>query len=153
MLETLRCDQTLDAGGLGVGFLAFALGLDFTADDEFADLRDSQTRWVSVIRSVARPIGGNHASALLLLQIGVGGGRAKEGKDGTLTSSFPVKLKNLRILVARFGPNRFGCTLSVNPGISPSPCLMTLSASTARSAATMQPRTLFLLLSPVRRGR
>ena len=41
MLETLRGDQTLDAGRLGVGFLAFALGLDFTADDEFADLRDS----------------------------------------------------------------------------------------------------------------
>ena len=38
VLETLRGDETLDAGGLGVGFLAFALGLDFAADDEFADL-------------------------------------------------------------------------------------------------------------------
>ena len=38
MLETLRCDETLDAGGLGVWFLAFAFGLNFTTDDEFADL-------------------------------------------------------------------------------------------------------------------
>ena len=38
VLETLRGDETLDAGGLGVGFLAFAFGLDFAADDEFANL-------------------------------------------------------------------------------------------------------------------
>ena len=38
MLETLRSDEALDARGFRVGFFAFALGLDFTADDEFADL-------------------------------------------------------------------------------------------------------------------
>lgn len=38
VLETLRGDETLDTGCFGVGFLAFALGLDFAADDEFADL-------------------------------------------------------------------------------------------------------------------
>ena len=38
VLEALRSDETLNAGGLEVGFLAFAFGLDFTSDDEFADL-------------------------------------------------------------------------------------------------------------------
>ena len=38
VLETLRSNETLDAGGLGVWFLAFAFGLDFTTNDEFADL-------------------------------------------------------------------------------------------------------------------
>lgn len=41
VLETLGGDETLDAGCLGVGFLAFALGLDFAADDELADLGSS----------------------------------------------------------------------------------------------------------------
>ena len=38
VLETLGSDEALDAGCLGVGFFAFALGLNFAADDEFADL-------------------------------------------------------------------------------------------------------------------
>ena len=38
VLEALGGDEALDAGGLGVGFLAFAFRLDFAADDEFADL-------------------------------------------------------------------------------------------------------------------
>lgn len=38
MLETLRSDEALDAGGFGIGFFAFAFGHDFTADDEFTDL-------------------------------------------------------------------------------------------------------------------
>ena len=38
VLETLGRDEALDAGGFGVGFLAFAFGLDFAADDELADL-------------------------------------------------------------------------------------------------------------------
>lgn len=38
VLETLGSDEALDTGCFGVGFLAFALGLDFAADDEFADL-------------------------------------------------------------------------------------------------------------------
>ena len=38
VLEALGSDEALDARGLGVGFFAFALGLDFAADDEFADL-------------------------------------------------------------------------------------------------------------------
>lgn len=40
VLEALGGDEALDAGRLGVGFLAFAFGLDFAADDEFADLGD-----------------------------------------------------------------------------------------------------------------
>lgn len=39
MLQTLGSDETLDAGSLGIGFLAFALGLDLASDDELADLR------------------------------------------------------------------------------------------------------------------
>ena len=38
VLETLRGDKTLDAGGLCIGLFAFGFGLNFTADDEFADL-------------------------------------------------------------------------------------------------------------------
>lgn len=39
VLETLGGDEALDARGFGVGLGAFFLGLDFAADDEFADLR------------------------------------------------------------------------------------------------------------------
>ena len=39
VLETLRSDETLDTGSLGVGFLAFAFRLDFATDDELADLQ------------------------------------------------------------------------------------------------------------------
>lgn len=38
VLETLGSNETLDAWGLFVFFLALALGLDFTTDDELADL-------------------------------------------------------------------------------------------------------------------
>ena len=38
MLEALGGDQALDLWGLGVWLLALALGLDFTTNDEFADL-------------------------------------------------------------------------------------------------------------------
>lgn len=38
VLEALGGDEALDAGGLCVGFGALLLGLDFAADDEFADL-------------------------------------------------------------------------------------------------------------------
>jgi hypothetical protein len=38
VLEALGSDQALDLGGLGVWLLALALGLDFTTDDELADL-------------------------------------------------------------------------------------------------------------------
>ena len=44
VLEALRGDETLDAGGFGVGFLAFGFGLDFAADDEFSDLGCVQSR-------------------------------------------------------------------------------------------------------------
>ena len=37
-LETLRSDETLDLGGLGVGLGTLLLGLYFTADNELADL-------------------------------------------------------------------------------------------------------------------
>ena len=43
VLETLGSDETLDAGGLGVWLLAFAFGLNFTTDNEFADLYDTNT--------------------------------------------------------------------------------------------------------------
>jgi hypothetical protein len=38
VLQTLRSNQTLDFGSLGVGLLAFTLGLNLTTDDELADL-------------------------------------------------------------------------------------------------------------------
>ena len=38
VLETLGSDQALDLGGLGVGGLALALGLDLAANDVLADL-------------------------------------------------------------------------------------------------------------------
>jgi hypothetical protein len=38
VLETLRSNQTLDLGSLGVGLRALLLGNDLTADDELADL-------------------------------------------------------------------------------------------------------------------
>merc|ERR1711977_632743 len=48
---------------------------------------------------------------------------------------------------------RLGWTVSVKPGMSLSPCFTMARARTAKSMATMQPRTLFLLRSPVLRGR
>jgi hypothetical protein len=38
VLETLRGDQSLDLGSLGVWLLALTLWLDFTTDDKLADL-------------------------------------------------------------------------------------------------------------------
>jgi len=38
VLETLRGDQSLDLGSLGVWLLALTLRLDFTTDDKLADL-------------------------------------------------------------------------------------------------------------------
>jgi hypothetical protein len=38
VLETLRSNEALDLRGFGVGFLSLFLGLDFTTDDEFANL-------------------------------------------------------------------------------------------------------------------
>ena len=38
VLQTLGGDQTLDLGGLGVGLLALALGLDLSSDDILANL-------------------------------------------------------------------------------------------------------------------
>jgi hypothetical protein len=38
VLETLRSNQTLDLGSLGVGLGTLLLGLNLTADDELADL-------------------------------------------------------------------------------------------------------------------
>lgn len=39
VLQALRSDEALDARGLGVRFGTLLLGLDFTTNDEFADLR------------------------------------------------------------------------------------------------------------------
>ena len=131
VLQALRSNKTLDAGGLGVWFLAFAFGLDFTTDDEFADLYDTNTISNKLPSHVA-------ISPIAIKEI--------------LTSSCLLNPKNLLILVALFGPNLFGSTLSVNPGNSSSPCLTTLSANTDKSIATIQPLTLFLFLSPVLLG-
>ncbi len=38
VLKALGSDETLNLRGFGVWLLAFALGLDFTANDEFANL-------------------------------------------------------------------------------------------------------------------
>lgn len=38
MLEALGCDKALDARCFCIGFLALSFGLDFAANDEFADL-------------------------------------------------------------------------------------------------------------------
>jgi hypothetical protein len=38
VLETLRSDQALDAGSLGVRLLALTLGLDLATDNVLADL-------------------------------------------------------------------------------------------------------------------
>ena len=147
VLETLGRDETLDAGGFGVGFLSFAFGLDFTADDEFADLESEGER---VSPSADRRIPTSYHQ-----------GSHKEDwpsiclpeRCAALTSSSLVKSKSLRILVARFGPNRFGLTVSVTPSNSCSPFFTMLNASTLRSMPTIHPLTLFLLRSPVRRGR
>lgn len=47
VLETLGGDQALDLGGLGVWLLALTLGLDFTTDDELADLENTKKKTVS----------------------------------------------------------------------------------------------------------
>jgi hypothetical protein len=39
VLETLRSNQTLDLGGLGVGLRTLLLGGNLTTDDELADLQ------------------------------------------------------------------------------------------------------------------
>lgn len=39
VLETLRSDQTLDLGGLGVWLLSLALWLNLTTNDELANLK------------------------------------------------------------------------------------------------------------------
>lgn len=38
MLQALRGHEALDFGSFGIGFFAFGFGLDFAADDKFADL-------------------------------------------------------------------------------------------------------------------
>ena len=38
VLKTLRSDQTLDLGGLGVRLLALTLRLNFTTNNKFTDL-------------------------------------------------------------------------------------------------------------------
>jgi hypothetical protein len=126
VLETLWGDESLNLGSFGVWLFAFTLWLNFSSNDEFANMEVN-----------TRPLYYNSYRF---------GGPYR-------TSSFLSRPKNLRILVARLGPSRFGWTTSVKPGMSPSPCLTMESASTDRSCATMQPRTDLRLRSPVRRGR
>ena len=51
VLQTLGGDQTLDLGGLGVGLLALALGLDLSSDDILANLlfRGGDTHVISLL--------------------------------------------------------------------------------------------------------
>ena len=139
VLETLGSHETLDAGCLGVWLLAFALGLDFTTDDELADLEQKEKNQHRL------PQDQDPLPALA-------DSRFDQQERPSLTSSSLFSPKNFLIFVARFGPNLFGNTLSVNPGSSSSPCFTTLNASTAKSIATIHPLTLFLFLSPVLRG-
>ena len=44
VLEALGGDKALNFGGLGVGLLAFTLGLNFTANDILADLHSRPRR-------------------------------------------------------------------------------------------------------------
>lgn len=127
VLETLGSDQTLDLGSLGVWLRALLLGLDLAADDELANLQNGRQ---------TQPL---H--------------RIGEEAMRKLTSSSLLRPKKRRSLVARLGPRRLGATVSVTPGMSESPFFTMERARTERSMATMQPRTLFLLRSPVRRGR
>ena len=137
MLETLRSDETLDARSFGVRLLALVLRLNLTANDETADLPQIQS--VIFLR-------------LCRLQQPNCRRNQRAGTEVSLTSSSLLRLKNLRIFVALLGPNRFACSVSVNPGISPSPCFTTASASTLKSIPTIHPLTLFLLRSPVLLG-
>ena len=143
MLEALWGDEALNTWGFGVGFLAFALGLHFAADDEFADLFFFRSALEDLMVSCEVCVRETKGRRRIFRK----NGRKK------LTSSSLLNPKNLLIFVARFGPNRFGCTVSVNPGSSPSPCFTMLSASTLKSMATIHPRTLLRFRSPVRRGR
>jgi hypothetical protein len=67
-----------------------------------------------------------------------------------LTSSSLDKLKSLRILEALLGPLILGFSTSVKPGKSLSPFFTITKFRTERSGLTMQPRTDFLLRSPLR---
>lgn len=91
VLETLRSNQTLDLGGLGVGLCALLLRLDFTADDELADLNLHSI--CKDILTQTQPIA-----------------RIKAGEEAMreLTSSSLLRPKKRRILVARLGPRRLG---------------------------------------------
>lgn len=58
VLEALWSDETLDLGGLGIWFRILLLGLDFTADDELADLyRETLSARDMVLRLNQQPHG------------------------------------------------------------------------------------------------
>ena len=81
VLETLRSDESLDLGSFGVWLLAFTFRLNLSSNDELADVQVSTP---ALQCDVCRFI------------------------DAYRTSSFLSRPKNLRILVARLGPSRFG---------------------------------------------
>jgi hypothetical protein len=85
MLETLWGDEPLDFGCFGIWFLAFALWLNFTSNDELADLLNGKCQ--SCIYTKKKHF---------------------KFSAGQLTSSSLLKLKNFRIFVALFGPKRLG---------------------------------------------
>jgi hypothetical protein len=96
VLEALGCDESLNLGGFGVGFLAFAFWFYFAADDKFADYQHLLLVEFSLIGwkgLVGKYVGWE----------GVVGGRRRE-----VPSSSLLRPKNLRILVARLGPRRLG---------------------------------------------
>ena len=64
-------------------------------------------------------------------------------------SSVFLSAKSFLILLALFGPNLLGISVSVNPGISAYPFFEIKSDKTAISCPTMHPLIDLLLLSPV----
>lgn len=126
VLEALGGDEALDLGGLGVWLLALALGLDFTTDDELADLestkektrsaftwlRDSKNNWLTLCKSgyvFSRPPSTPQpGSAWQTEKLQREEQAMTMGTWWGRTSSSLVRPKNLRILVARLGPRRLG---------------------------------------------
>ena len=59
VLQTLGSDEALDTGSLGVWLLALALWLDFTTDNELADLIKRFNQTQSTNRGLAKMERGN----------------------------------------------------------------------------------------------
>ena len=105
VLQSLRGDEPLDSGGLGVGLAR--LGGNLPSGIQSAKNSLETTR--------------------------LGSRNSTHRTVYFLTSSLEDKLKNRLILVARFGPSRMGKTRSVSPEMSFSPCALIFRAKTVIS--------------------